>query len=38
MYFIKKGNQVVVTNDPSEVTKENFVVEPGGENRVWCKL
>lgn len=38
MYFIKKGKKVVATSDPSEVTKENFVVEPGGENRVWCKL
>lgn len=38
MYFIKKGKKVVPTNDASEVTKENFVCEPGGENRVWCKL
>lgn len=38
MYFIKKGKKVVPTSDASEVTKENFVCEPGGENRVWCKL
>ena len=36
--FIKKGNKVVYTTDPNEVTKENFVCEPGAENRVWCKL
>lgn len=36
--FIKKGKKVVFTTDPNEVTKENFVCEPGAENRVWCKL
>lgn len=29
---------MVFTTDPNEVTKENFVCEPGAENRVWCKL
>jgi len=38
MYYIKKGKKVVATSDPDEVTKENFVCEPGAENRVWCKL
>lgn len=38
MYYIKKGKKVVPTSDASEVTKENFVCEPGGEKRVWCKL
>lgn len=38
MYYIKKGKKVVATGDASEVTKDNFVVEPGGEKRVWCKL
>ena len=36
--FIKKGKQVVVTNDPNEVTKDNFVCDPDAENKVWCKL
>lgn len=38
MYFIKQGKKVIATDDPNEVTKENFVCEPGAENRVWCKL
>ena len=38
MYFIKKGKKVVPTSDPDEVTKENFVCEPGAENKVHCKL
>lgn len=38
MNYIKKNGKIVATLNPSEVTKENFVVEPGGENRVWCKL
>jgi len=38
MYYIKKGKKVVATSDPDEVTKENFVCEPGAENKVWCKL
>ena len=38
MYYIKKGQKVVATSDPDEVTKENFLVEPGGENCVWVKL
>ena len=38
MYYIKKGKKVVATNDPDEVTKENFVCEPGAENKVHCKL
>ena len=38
MYFIKKGKKVVPTTNPDEVTKESFVIEPGGENRVWFKL
>ena len=31
--FIKKGKQVVVTNDPNEVTKDNFVCDPDAENK-----
>ena len=38
MYYIKKGKKVVATSDPDEVTKENFVCEPGAENKVHCKL
>ena len=38
MYYIKKGKKVVPTSDPDEVTKENFVCEPGAENKVHCKL
>ena len=39
MYYIKdKNGEPVATSDPNEVTKENFLVEPGGENRVWVKL
>ena len=38
MYYIKKGKKVVATSDPDEVTKENFVCEPGAESKVWCKL
>lgn len=38
MYYIKKGKEVVATSDPDEVTKENFVCEPGAENKVHCKL
>ena len=38
MYYIKKGKRVVATSDPDEVTKDNFVCEPGAENKVWCKL
>lgn len=38
MYFIKKGKKVVPTSDAGEVTKENFVCEPGTEEKVWCKL
>lgn len=38
MYFIKKENEIVTTNKVSEVTKENFVVDPEAENRVWVKL
>ena len=38
MYYIKKGKKVVATSDPDEVTKENFLVEPGAENKVHCKL
>ena len=29
---------MVVTNDPNEVTKDNFVCDPDAENKVWCKL
>ena len=36
--FIKKGKKVVTTDDPNEVTKENFVCDPDAENKVWCKL
>lgn len=36
--FIKNGKEVVITNDPNEVTKENFVCDPDAENKVWCKL
>ncbi len=38
MYYIKKGKKVVTTSDPDEVTKDNFVCEPGAENKVHCKL
>ena len=38
MYYIKKNGVPTITNDPNEVTKENFLVEPGGENRIWVKL
>ena len=39
MYYIKdKNGNPKATNDPDEVTKENFLVEPGAENKVWCKL
>ena len=38
MYYIKKGKKIVATSDPDEVTKENFVCEPGAENKVHCKL
>lgn len=39
MYYIKdKNGEPVATSDPNEVTKENFLVEPGGENRIWVKL
>lgn len=38
MYYIKKNGEPVATTDPNEVTKENFLVEPGGENCVWVKL
>lgn len=39
MYYIKdKNGDPVATSDPNEVTKENFLVEPDGENRVWVKL
>lgn len=38
MYYIKKGKKVVATSDPDEVTQENFVCEPGAENKVHCKL
>ena len=38
MYYIKKNGKAVTTSNPDEVTKENFLVEPGGENRVWVKL
>lgn len=38
MYYIKRNGEPATTTDPSEVTKENFLVEPGGENRVWVKL
>lgn len=38
MFYIKKNGEPVVTNDPTEVTKENFLVEPGAEDRVWVKL
>ena len=39
MYYIKgKDGKPKVTSDPDEVTKENFLVEPGAENKVWCKL
>ena len=29
---------MVITNDPNEVTKENFVCDPDAENKVWSKL
>lgn len=39
MYYIKdKNGEPATTTDPNEVTKENFLVEPGGENCVWVKL
>jgi hypothetical protein len=39
MYYIKdKNGKPKVTSDPAEVTKENFLVEPGAENKVHCKL
>ena len=38
MYYIKKNGKAATTSNPDEVTKENFLVEPGGENRVWVKL
>lgn len=38
MYYIKRNGVPATTTDPDEVTKENFLVEPGGENRVWVKL
>ena len=38
MYYIKKGKKVVATSDPDEVTKGNFVCEPGGENKVHCTI
>lgn len=38
MYYIQKNGEPATTTDPNEVTKENFLVEPGGENRVWVKL
>ena len=38
MYYIKRNGVPTITNDPNEVTKENFLVEPGGENRIWVKL
>lgn len=38
MYYIKKGKKVVATSDPDEVTPDNFVVEPGGESRIYIKL
>jgi hypothetical protein len=39
MYYIKdKNGKPKVTSDPDEVTKENFLVEPGAENKVHCKL
>ena len=38
MYYIKKNGVPATTTDPNEVTKENFLVEPGGENCVWVKL
>lgn len=38
MFYIKKNGEPVVTNDPTEVTQENFLVEPGAEDRVWVKL
>jgi len=39
MYYIKgKDGKPKVTSDPDEVTKENFLVEPGAENKVHCKL
>lgn len=38
MYYIQKNGAPVATSDPNEVTKENFLVEPGAENKVWCKL
>ena len=38
MYFIKKGKKVVPTTDPNEVTPDNFVVDPGGESRIYIKL
>jgi len=38
MYYIQKNGVPTITNDPNEVTKENFLVEPGGENRIWVKL
>jgi hypothetical protein len=38
MYFIKKGKKVVPTTDPNEVTPDSFVVEPGGESRIYIKL
>lgn len=38
MYYIKRNGKAFPTNNASEVTKENFLVEPGGENRVWLKL
>ena len=38
MYYIKKNGVPTITNDPNKVTKENFLVEPGGENRIWVKL
>ena len=29
---------MVPTTDPNEVTPDNFVVEPGGESRIYIKL
>ena len=38
MYYINVNGEPVATSNPDKVTKENFLVEPGAENRVWVKL
>ena len=38
MYYIQKNGEPAMTTDPNEVTRKNFLVEPGGENRIWVKL